>query len=167
MKIQTLGLASLCVILASCGGADTESAEYRGDEELPNGMTISEMIETRQDGLEDVGGSFKTISDELKKGDPNVADIQTAAANVEAHSQEIGDWFPEGTGADSGVETEALDSIWEDPEGFEAAITKFETAAGELNTAAQSGDVEAIQAAFETAGGTCKNCHDSYRADDD
>lgn len=167
MKIQTLGLASICMILASCGGGEeAEPGVYLGDEELANGMTISEMIEARQDGFEDIGGAFKTINDELKKGEPDVTAIQSAAATVESLSQDVGDWFPEETGASSGVETEALDSIWEDPEGFEAAIAKFQTAASGLNTAAETGEVEAIQAAFKDAGATCKNCHDNYRLDD-
>ena len=167
MKIKTLGLASICVVLASCGGGETEPEVYRGDEELANGMTVGEMIETRQEGLEDLGGAFKTISDELKKGEPDLEAIQTAATKVEGVSQEIGGWFPEGTGPESGVETDALESIWSDPEGFESAIAEFEEAAASLNTTAQGGDLEAIQAAFKTTGGTCKNCHDSYRADDD
>ncbi len=167
MKLQTLGLASVCMILTACGGGEeADSGVYLGDEELENGMTISEMIEARQEGFEDIGGSFKTINDELKKGEPDVAAIQSAAATVETLSQDVGEWFPEGTGMSSGVETEALDAIWEDPEGFEAAIAKFQTAAGELNTAAESGDVEVIQASFKDAGASCKNCHDNYRLDD-
>jgi len=36
-------------------------------------------------------------------------------------------------------------------------------AVANLNTAAQSGDQEAIKKAFGAAGAACKNCHDDFK----
>ena len=69
--------------------------------------------------------------------------------------------FPEGS--DFG-DTDALESIWTDQLGFEKAAQQLVDASGELVTVSQSGDMKAIGRAVRTVGGTCKNCHDNYRA---
>ena len=66
--------------------------------------------------------------------------------------------FPEGS--DFG-DTDALESIWTDRSGFEKAAQQLVDASGELITVSQSEDMKAIGRAV---GGTCKNCHDNYRA---
>lgn len=169
VKLRVLVLGGLaCVTAAACGGGGaTEDVVYRGDEPLENGMTVKEMIESRQHNLKDLGGAFKTINDQLRVDQPNTQEIGFAAAEVLQHSENIGFWFPEGTGPDSGVETEALPSVWSDPEGFAAAVEQFKSAAVELNAAAQAGDLEAVAAAARPTGASCKNCHDNYRIEQD
>lgn len=128
---------------------------------------IEALIKTRHDGMEEIGDSFKAISDELKKGaSADMARITTAADTVAAHAADVRGWFPAGTSKAAGFKTHALDAIWEKPEEFSAAVTKFETAAPALQTAAAGGDLKAIEAAFKDAGGSCKNCHDTFREDD-
>ncbi len=39
----------------------------------------------------------------------------------------------------------------------------MEKAIAELNTAAKSGNLDAIKKTFGAAGQTCKACHDNYR----
>lgn len=166
--LRLAALGGLACVLAACGGADpAEDVVYRGDEMLENGMTVKEMIESRQHNLKDLGGAYKTINDQLRTNAPNTQEIGFAAAEVLQHAENIGFWFPEGTGLDAGVETETLATVWEDPEGFAAAVEQFKTAAVALNTAAQSGDLEAIGTASRPAGAACKNCHDNYRLDED
>jgi cytochrome c556 len=62
----------------------------------------------------------------------------------------------------SGVETEALDAIWENMDDFRAKAADLEAAAGELEAAVSEGRAAAI-AAFRATGGKCKACHDEYR----
>jgi cytochrome c556 len=126
-------------------------------------LTPKETIETRQKSLKDLGASFKTVNDQSKAGSPDMAAIKAAAAKVEAHSKELGTWFPSGTGKDTGVKTEALNTIWEKPDQFKAAVARFQAEAPKLNAAAQSGDVAQVKAAFGGVGGACKNCHDNFR----
>ncbi|SIN99693.1 Cytochrome c556 [Parasphingorhabdus marina DSM 22363] len=159
------------LLLSACGqGGEAERASEdsadAGATTLPNGMTVKEQIEARQGQLEKIGESFKTISDQLKSDSPDVAAIQAAAASVPENATGMADWFAEGTGPDSGVETDALPIIWEEKDDFLAKVTAMQEAAVALVAATEGGDVAAIGAAFRETGGTCKACHDKYRLDD-
>lgn len=179
MKIRqtTFALAAIAGVslLAACGGSDSSAPESEAaapaaeevvEVMLENGMTPKEQIELRQGQLKKMGKAFKTISDELKSGEPDMAAIQAAAASVPVESEGMADWFPAGTGPDSGVKTDALPAIWEQPDLFSEKIANFNVAAAGLATAAETGDAAAIGAAFATTGGTCKSCHETFRADD-
>ena len=177
MKIRklTLTLTALAgtMLLSACGG--NEEAEPAADEvasdaaataTLANGMTVKEQIEARQAGLKKVGKAFKTISDNLKLDTPDIAAIQEAATSIPTATEGMADWFPEGTGPDSGIKTDALPAIWESKDDFLAKESAFQEAATKLVAATETGDIAAIEAAFKETGGTCKACHDKYRLDD-
>ncbi|KCZ88053.1 c-type cytochrome [Hyphomonas jannaschiana] len=175
MKIRqtTFALAAIAGVslLAACGGSDSSAPESEvapAAEEvvLDNGMTPKEQIELRQGQLKKLGKAFKTISDQLKASEPDMAAIQAAAASVPVESEGMADWFPAGTGPDSGVKTDALPAIWEEPDLFTEKLSDFQMAAGALATAAETGDLAVIAPAFATTGGTCKSCHEKFRADD-
>lgn len=70
--------------------------------------------------------------------------------------------FPAGSGEGK---TDALPVIWEDEAGFKAAMDKFVTAAAAIGKAADTGDNGAIAGKLKALGGSCKNCHDNYKAD--
>ena len=146
--------------------AAPEAAAAAEEVLLPNGLTPKVQIETRQAQLKKMGKAFKAISDQLKSGSPDVAAIQEAAASVPVESAGMEDWFPEGTGPDSGVKTDALPAIWENRADFEQKLADFRAASDELAAIAPGGDVAAIGAAFQKTGGACKSCHDKYREDD-
>ena len=175
MKIRqtTLAIAAIAGVslLAACGGSESSAPESEvapAAEEivLENGMTPKEQIELRQGQLKKLGKAFKTISDELKAGEPDMAVIQAAAASVPVETAGMADWFPAGTGPDSGVKTDALPAIWEQPDLFAEKVSDFEAAAAGLAAAAETADKAAIAAAFAATGGTCKSCHETFRADD-
>jgi cytochrome c556 len=65
------------------------------------------------------------------------------------------------------VETEALPVIWEDPEGFAEKAAALEAEANTFADVAAGGDQAATLGGLRALGGTCGNCHDSYRVDDD
>lgn len=122
-------------------------------------------IATRQAGYKKLGGAFKAISDELKKGSPDAKIIAANAQVVNAQAAQVGKWFPKGSGPEAGFKTEAKANIWTDQAKFAVAVGNFQTQAGKLQTVAAGGDVEAIKAQFRATGGTCKACHDVYRAE--
>ncbi len=154
-------------MLSACGqNSETEPVAETASVELPSGMTVKEQIEARQAQLKKMGKAFKAISDQLKAGSPDLAQIQAAAAVVPKESATMVDWFPEGTGPESGVKTEALPIIWQDKTDFNDKVAAMREAAAQLDTVAQGGDVAAIATAFQTTGGKCKDCHDKYRLDD-
>ncbi len=170
VKIVAPAIATM-MLLSACGEsggseAASEASSEAATVQLPNGMTIKEQIEARQGQLEKVGDAFKAISDQLKAGSPNIAIIQEAAAAVPEATQGMADWWPEDSGPESGVETDALPAIWENMADFQEKVGNMQEAAANLNTAAQGGDMAAIGEAFKATGGTCKACHDDYRLDD-
>ncbi|MEO1964068.1 cytochrome c [Hyphomonas sp.] len=175
MKIRQTTFALVAIagvsLLAACGGSDSSAPESEvapAAEEvvLDNGMTPKEQIELRQGQLKKLGKAFKTISDQLKASEPDMAAIQAAAASVPVESEGMADWFPAGTGPDSGVKTDALPAIWEEPDLFTEKLSDFQMAAGALATAAETGDLAVIAPAVATTGGTCKSCHEKFRSDD-
>ncbi|MHA7898876.1 MAG: c-type cytochrome [Henriciella sp.] len=162
--IHAAGILSL-LILAGCGGGEPADPNA-GSEVLANGLTVKAQIEARQDGYKTLGRNFKTINDQLKTDAPDLAAIQGAAATMVEASANMADWYPEGTGPESGVETEALAVIWEEPEDFATKISDFDGALASLNTTTASADFEAIAAAVKATGATCGACHDKFRLDD-
>ena len=161
-----IGVASVALLLAACGGGDSSESGAGGDVMLDNGMTVRGQIEARQAGFKKMGAATKTVVDQIRSDAPDITEIQAAATTIKEQAVKIGGWFPAGTGPEAGVKTEALAKIWEDSEGFSAVLDKFKAAAGEFDAVAQSGDAAAIGAAFQALGGSCKSCHDSYRLDD-
>lgn len=158
------------IFLSACGQeGETSSSAPSPDAAsatLENGMTVKAVIEARQAQLKKLGSAFKTINDQLKSGSPDMAAIQAAAASVPVEAEGMANWFPEGSGPESGIETDALPKIWETRADFDQKISDFQAAAAQLATVAQGGDPAAIGAAFGATGGTCKACHDDYRLDD-
>jgi cytochrome c556 len=67
-----------------------------------------------------------------------------------------------GPGTDVG-DTRAKPNIWSDNAKFVAAATKMQDEMAKLNTAAKSGNLDQIKAAFGPVGSACKACHDDFR----
>ena len=75
---------------------------------------------------------------------------------------EFGGLFPEGSAGD----TRAAPSIWEDRDGFDAALQEFADATATAIEAAPA-TLEDARPALGPIFQTCKNCHDNYRLSDD
>ncbi|MDJ0793764.1 MAG: cytochrome c [Woeseiaceae bacterium] len=73
----------------------------------------------------------------------------------------FGDLFPEGS--EGG---EAAPAIWEDREGFNAALKEWQDATAAA-IAANPQTLEDAKVSIGPVFGTCKNCHDSYRIEDE
>ena len=67
-----------------------------------------------------------------------------------------------GPGTDVG-DTRAKPNVWSDNAKFVAAATKMTDEMAKLNTAAKSGNLDQIKAAFGPVGQSCKACHDDFR----
>lgn len=149
MKFFPLLASALCLALAACGGApDTPGAQAAHD---------------RHEKFEAIGEAFKLVTDELKKGAPDLARITQSAAVVNGYAPQVKDWFPAGSGPQDGVDTDALATIWQQPDEFGKAAARFAEAAAALHTAAQGGDLAAVRGAVPPLGGACKGCHDRFR----
>lgn len=83
--------------------------------------------------------------------------LQDMQANAEKFDVEA--LYP--AGSDTG-DTTAAPKIWEDPDGFKAAESKFEAAVNAAVTDAPA-DVDALKAKFGAIGASCGACHETFR----
>ena len=65
------------------------------------------------------------------------------------------------------IETTALDSIWSNQADIAEMSQALITNANAFADAAATGDMGATLGAFRAFGGSCGNCHDTYRVDRD
>lgn len=70
-----------------------------------------------------------------------------------------------GAGTDKGLPNRANADIWKDAAKFKAAGDKMVAEMGKLDAAAKTGSLDAIKAAVGGVGGSCKGCHDDFRAE--
>lgn len=117
----------------------------------------------RHQNFKQLGGAFKAIVDEIKKGAPDRAVIAANAQKMNTLASQEASWFPKGSGPDSGVKTDAKPEVWSDSQGFAAAVQRLQTETGRLQLAATSGDMDALRTQVQATGGACKNCHDKFR----
>ena len=127
-------------------------------------VAADDPIAQRQALMKDVRGGAKDIGGMLRGDAPFDADLAMQGLMAwRKAAQEFGDLFPDGT--QTGGDTEALPSIWEDREGFEKALAAF----GEATEAAIAADPQSLEALKGAAGpvfNKCKACHEDYRAED-
>jgi cytochrome c556 len=156
-------VAALSLGIVACGGEAAEETTAAATAEEPA------VIEERQENFESIGDAFKAIRGQLEGGAPDFGVIAASASDINTRAQMIEGHFPEGTGRDQGYDTEALPTIWEKPEEFSAAAQKLVDESAKLAAMAGEAGVEAaaIGEQVKAMGGACKNCHDTFRLDDD
>lgn len=77
----------------------------------------------------------------------------------------MGALFLPGTDKGKGwEETRAKPNIWTEQEKLGKAAMAFNKEANELAKIAQTGDAAAVGAQLGKVGGTCKGCHDDFKA---
>ena len=161
-KIAALSLcAVLSVSVAACGGEPTGEGAATALADSPP------VIEERQANFKAIGKSFKAIRTQLEGDSPDMEAIAAAATDMNAAALKIEGYFPEGTSVADGYDTEALATIWEKPQDFAEAHKRLVDASAEMITIAQSGDAAAVGDQVGVVGGSCKNCHDTFRLDTD
>ena len=74
-------------------------------------------------------------------------------------------WAAFGAGTDKGMPNRSKPEIWSDAAKFKAAADKMVAEVAKLDAAAKSGSLDQIKAAAGGVGGSCKGCHDDFRAE--
>ncbi|TWG93358.1 cytochrome c556 [Mesorhizobium sp. J18] len=102
----------------------------------------------------------------MLKGEMDYSPVVAKAAINALHATALafGDYFPEGS--ETGGDTTASPKIWENMEGFQEAVTKFQTdsaAAAEASGKDGPADLEAFKAAITPVLGNCRGCHEDFR----
>lgn len=191
MRLVSVLAASACVSLLACGGwksgqANSAQGNISKDSRPPatarasvvsnstNGMVMLavqvskaralQIMHERHEGMEAMGDATKAVHRALS-GTPDLATVRANAAKMAQISEQASTWFPAGTGPDVG-KTRAKADIWQNSEDFATKLRSLQTAARAFETAAAGNNVAAMNARFADLGGTCKACHDKYRAEE-
>jgi hypothetical protein len=90
------------------------------------------------------------------------AKVATENAEILAEVAKL-PWAAFVEGSDSG-DTKAKAEIWKDNGKFKEYAGKLQTESVKLVAAAKSGNQDAFKSAFGATAGTCKSCHDDFRA---
>lgn len=171
--------AAFALGLAACGGetpapaAETPvpAAEAPVDTATPAATPAGEtptdvaaFMKQRHENYEDIGRNMKVLQDNMKAAAPDMAAVTAAATAIKGYADQMGTWFPVGTGPETGIETEAKAEIWTDRATFDAALAKLQEESGKL---AAVTDAAGFKAQFPATGMSCKNCHDKFREEKD
>lgn len=155
MRIVPIAFASIVMLAAAT--AAFSAARLSGAE-------AAEIMHERHEGMESLGNAFKALHREFDASSPAVPVVRASAGEIAGLSKKASGWFPSGTGPDVG-RTGAKPEIWKNPQDFAAKLSAFQNAAQAFKSAAAGNDLNAAKAHFAELGGTCKACHDTYRAE--
>ncbi|NKF21221.1 c-type cytochrome [Solimonas marina] len=128
---------------------------------------IEAAIKTRHDGFKQIGGAMKKIGDTLKSGGSLNPELTEAAHTMNQEAVKIKDWFPAGSGPESGLKTGAKPEIWEKPDEFAQKRDALVTEVGKLTAAADAGDAAGFAEQVPAVGQACKSCHEEFRNKDE
>lgn len=126
-------------------------------------------IATRQGALKLMGYYMGPLGGMARGRIPmDTAVVAQNAAHIGNLAPMLSDTFRANT-AQSGVESDALPVIWENPEEFQAKIEALIEGAASLSQVAGTEGVEegAVKGAIGKLGQACGSCHDDFRVDDE
>ena len=119
-----------------------------------------EAITQRQALMKEQGAAMRSISDKLKAG--QIQAIAPDADKLQETSKKITKLFPEGSVNAS--TSRAKPEIWQKWSEFEGYAKSLETKAGQLESAAKSGNAQTAQTMVADLGKTtCGACHTAFR----
>lgn len=124
---------------------------------------VQKIVDARVAHYKEIGKAAKGIKDELGESRPNLSSVRANANVIEALAKQIPTWFPNGSGPQAGVKTEALPAIWQETPLFKQRAAGLAGAAHQISAAAASGNLDATKAGASHLGDSCKACHDTFR----
>ncbi|MGF1717585.1 c-type cytochrome [Photobacterium chitinilyticum] len=137
-------LLSCLVLLPLVAKADDFNAEIQQRQEAFSSIeTIVEQAESMIDGEDTDWEELSELSNKLSQN-------STALFTL----------FPEGSQKDS----KAKESVWKKSEKFNALLSQMDSGFEQLNRASREQNVDLAEAGLESAQGTCRSCHRSYRS---
>jgi len=147
-KVQSMLLA--CVAAAFAVPA---SAQFAKPEDA---------IKYRQSALFVMQQNFGRVAGMAAGKVPFDAKVAADSAAVAEYMSKL-PWAGFGPGTDKG-ETKAKHEIWTDKAKFDDYAGKMQAEMAKLSAAAKTGNLDSIKTAVNATGGTCKSCHDDFRA---
>ena len=103
----------------------------------------------------------------MAQGAPFDAEVaERNARRIAAMASMIPEVLAQDTSAFDNIETTALDSIWDNQDDIATKAQALMDNANAFADIAAGGEMGPTLAAFRQLGGSCGNCHDTYREDD-
>ncbi len=126
------------------------------------GVAHADAISDRKAIMKEKVGASMGVLVKTSKGEMayDAAAVLAALTTMREATANFGDLFP--AGSETGGETTAAPKIWEDMDGFKAALAKFHTDL-DAAIAAAPADVAALGPVLGSVGGNCKSCHETFR----
>ena len=125
-----------------------------------------DAIKFRQSGYGFMAWNMQRIKMNVEGGNFNKEEVIKAANAIQAIANSgMGALYLPGTDKGTGWEpTRAKANIWTDREKLGKVATEFNKEANEMAKIAATGDAAAIGVQLGKLGGTCKGCHDDFKA---
>lgn len=115
------------------------------------------VIEDRKANFKENVSILRAVQSQIQSG--NFEAVAAGGRKIADWAQQMPEFFPEGSESPG-----ALDAIWMDFDDFRMKADANKQAALDLEMAAQTEDAGKIMAAVQKLSGTCKSCHQSYKA---
>lgn len=122
-----------------------------------------DAVKYRQSALSVMGAHFGRIGAMANGRVPFDAKVAAENAELVATLSKL-PWAAFGPGTDKVGNTKAKPEIWAEQAKFKEASEKMMGETAKLAAAAKTGNLDAIKTAFGATAGSCKACHDAYRA---
>ena len=128
-------------------------------------MKPEDAIKWRQSAYTTMGWSMARIKMNVE-GTYNKDDVIKAANVIQAIANSgMGALYPAGTDKGTGWEaTRVKPEFFSNKEGVGKVAMAFNKEANEMAKVAATGDAAAVKEQFGKLGGTCKGCHDDFKA---
>jgi cytochrome c556 len=149
MKKTIIYIAAISASLISFGAA----AQFAKPEDA---------VKYRKSALSVMGTHFGRLGAMAQGRVPFDAKIAADNAEIVADMAKL-PWAAFGEGTDGG-DTKAKPEIWKQGAKFKEYADKLQAESVKLAAAAKTGKEDAFKAAFTATAGTCKSCHDDFRA---
>lgn len=125
-----------------------------------------DAIKFRQSGYAFMAWNMQRIKMNVEGGTFNKDEVVKAANAIQAIANSgMGALYLPGTDKGTGWEpTRAKANIWTEKEKLGKVATEFNKEANEMAKVAATGDAAAVGVQLGKLGGTCKGCHDDFKA---
>ena len=119
------------------------------------------IIKERMEKFQESKNLMRTINKNLSDSNFNV--IKQSAEKLNKWANEMHEYFPKGSEANTSNKSQASDNIWSDPEGFKKAVKKFEITSAKLIKISQNKNIDDTVSSFREVAASCKGCHKQFR----
>jgi cytochrome c556 len=151
---KPLSLALLIAAIVGCSSAQAPATQE------------AEVVEARQENFKQMKAANDAIKKEAEETSPDPAVFRQNAAILIEHAAKITGGFPEGSGPEAGVETDALPAIWQRSAEFHAKANKMQQVLQQFSARATGNDIHATVAGVKLVGDACRECHQQFRQQD-